>query len=175
MRVKSEILRNMHLDRSYCLLPVKNVKILLEIFRVLDIRENGALDGELAARRLFVPVNLSKHVTGTYIWSYVINIMLLTLIVLNSTSHQFRVLLVCLIQALLTVFFLFFVTKSLCLKSKLDKHLRSSKSCMSEHTFCLNLTMLILLMRSKCKTLPNKEPIFYHFVRSFVEYSRPVS
>ena len=38
------------------------------------------------------------------------------------------------------MFFLIFVTKSLCLTSLLGKRLRSTKSCMHKHTFCLNST-----------------------------------
>ena len=42
---------------------------------------------------------------------------------------------VCLTKAWLTVFFLSFVTKGLCLTSKLGKHLKSSKSYMYKHSF----------------------------------------
>ena len=42
--LKSDILEQMHLDRSYSLLTARNTSILYEYFKMLDFRDNGKLD-----------------------------------------------------------------------------------------------------------------------------------
>ena len=46
MKIKSNVLNVLHLDPSYSLLSVRNVALLLELFKALDVREEMALDGE---------------------------------------------------------------------------------------------------------------------------------
>ena len=46
MRISSRFLRYFKLDHSYSLLNCRNVSVLLEFFRALDIRGTMALDGK---------------------------------------------------------------------------------------------------------------------------------
>ena len=45
MKVESDLLVSLHLDDGYSLLSVKDVALLLEYFKALDIRGNLGLDG----------------------------------------------------------------------------------------------------------------------------------
>lgn len=46
MRISSRFLRYFKLDHSYSLLNCRNVSVLLEFFRALDVRGMMALDGK---------------------------------------------------------------------------------------------------------------------------------
>lgn len=45
MRVSSRFLSHLRLDQTYCLLSARNVSVLLEFFRAIDVRGEMALDG----------------------------------------------------------------------------------------------------------------------------------
>ena len=45
MKIKSEILEFIHLDKGYCLLSGKNVQIIFEIFQMLDIHHTQNING----------------------------------------------------------------------------------------------------------------------------------
>ncbi|KAM7429196.1 EF-hand calcium-binding domain-containing protein 9 [Porites harrisoni] len=44
MKIRSQILKYMHLDRTYCLLTGRNVRIILELFRLIDVHDEMALN-----------------------------------------------------------------------------------------------------------------------------------
>ena len=44
MKVTSTLLDAMHLQKTYCLLPGRNVKLLYEFFKLLDIHDENALN-----------------------------------------------------------------------------------------------------------------------------------
>ena len=44
MKVSSPLLDNLHLHKTYCLLPGRNVKLLQEFFKLLDIHNENALN-----------------------------------------------------------------------------------------------------------------------------------
>ena len=46
MKVCSKFLSYLHLDESYSLLSGRNVNMVLEFFKMLDVRGEMALDGE---------------------------------------------------------------------------------------------------------------------------------
>ena len=46
MKITSKILQHIHLDKTYSLLSGKNVLVLLELFRLLDIHDKMQLNGE---------------------------------------------------------------------------------------------------------------------------------
>lgn len=45
MKIKSGILQYLHLDQTYSMLAGKNVKILYEYFKLLDVHEENSLNG----------------------------------------------------------------------------------------------------------------------------------
>ena len=45
MKISSKFLSYFKLDQSYSLLNCRNVSVLMEFFRALDVRETMALDG----------------------------------------------------------------------------------------------------------------------------------
>lgn len=47
MKVTSKLLECVHPDKTTCLLSGKNVKIILELFNLLDIHDQGELNGKL--------------------------------------------------------------------------------------------------------------------------------
>ncbi|XP_044182048.1 EF-hand calcium-binding domain-containing protein 9-like [Acropora millepora] len=44
MKIRSQILKYMHLDRTYCLLTGRNVRIILVLFRLIDVHDEMALN-----------------------------------------------------------------------------------------------------------------------------------
>ncbi|XP_071946780.1 EF-hand calcium-binding domain-containing protein 9-like [Antedon mediterranea] len=44
MKIKSSILQYLHLDKTYCFLTAKNVKIVLEYFKLLDVHDQMAIN-----------------------------------------------------------------------------------------------------------------------------------
>ncbi|RMX51813.1 hypothetical protein pdam_00021959 [Pocillopora damicornis] len=44
MKIRSQILKYMHLDRTYCLLTGRNVRIVLELFRLIDVHDEMVLN-----------------------------------------------------------------------------------------------------------------------------------
>ncbi|XP_068759570.1 EF-hand calcium-binding domain-containing protein 9-like [Montipora capricornis] len=44
MKIRSQILKYMHLDRTYCLLTGRNIRIILELFRLIDVHDEMALN-----------------------------------------------------------------------------------------------------------------------------------
>ena len=44
MKVNSSFLDNMHLQKIYCLLPARNVKLLYEFFKLLDVHDTECLN-----------------------------------------------------------------------------------------------------------------------------------
>ena len=47
MRIKPGILDHLHLDKTYSLLSGVQVRLLYEVFQLLDIHESGDLNGKL--------------------------------------------------------------------------------------------------------------------------------
>lgn len=45
MKIKSGVLQMLHLDQTYSMLAGKNVKILYEYFKLLDVHEENSLNG----------------------------------------------------------------------------------------------------------------------------------
>ncbi|XP_020903964.1 EF-hand calcium-binding domain-containing protein 9 [Exaiptasia diaphana] len=62
MKVFSKNLRYMHLDKTYCLLSGKNARIVLELFRLLDVHNEMALNDLqfLAFMRVSTDLNESE-------------------------------------------------------------------------------------------------------------------
>ena len=50
MKVTSKLLQCIHPDKTTCLLSGKNIKIILELFNMLDIHEQGELNGKTELR-----------------------------------------------------------------------------------------------------------------------------
>lgn len=46
MKVACKFLSNMKLDKTYSLLSARDVRVVLEFFKALDVRGEMALDGE---------------------------------------------------------------------------------------------------------------------------------
>lgn len=46
MKITSQLLECIHPDKTTCLLSGKNVKIVLELFNLLDIHDQGELNGK---------------------------------------------------------------------------------------------------------------------------------
>lgn len=47
MKIKSGILQLLHLDQTYSMLAGKNVKILYEYFKLMDVHDDNSLNGRL--------------------------------------------------------------------------------------------------------------------------------
>jgi hypothetical protein len=47
MKVKSKFLQLFHLNEKYCLLSAREVALILEFFKALDIYNERAIDGEM--------------------------------------------------------------------------------------------------------------------------------
>ena len=59
MKVHSYLLQHIHLNPTYSLLSAKNVVILHEIFKILDLHEKGLLNGNAAIiRSILLNANL---------------------------------------------------------------------------------------------------------------------
>ena len=54
MRVSSRFLSHLRLDQTYCLLSARNVSVLLEFFRAIDVRGEMALDGKHQPQQLHI-------------------------------------------------------------------------------------------------------------------------
>ena len=54
MKISSKFLSYFKLDQSYSLLNCRNVSVLMEFFRALDVRETMALDGNREVQCSFV-------------------------------------------------------------------------------------------------------------------------
>ncbi len=58
MKVHSCFLDYIHLDQSYSLLSGRDVSVLLEFFKALDIRGEMAIDGEHLLHRTYIHVRI---------------------------------------------------------------------------------------------------------------------
>ena len=61
MKVTSKILSCIHPDKTTCLLSGKNVKILLEIFKILDIHNKGGLNGKLSCQLTYLVLEFAPY------------------------------------------------------------------------------------------------------------------
>ncbi|XP_070541074.1 EF-hand calcium-binding domain-containing protein 9-like [Ptychodera flava] len=61
MKVKSSILKFLHLDKSYSLLTSKNVKLVLEFFKLLDVHDEDALNDIQFYAFMRQSTDLNKH------------------------------------------------------------------------------------------------------------------
>ena len=54
MKISSRLLQYIHLDKTYSLLSGKNVRLLLEMFKMLDIHDKMELNGKLKKTDFFI-------------------------------------------------------------------------------------------------------------------------
>lgn len=64
MRIKSQVLDFLHLDRTFSLLTVKNTRLILEYFNTLDVHGLGKLNGKIKASIYISYIHLRNPILG---------------------------------------------------------------------------------------------------------------